>query len=94
MKNFEKCNVAILGGPCSQHVMGNTSRQIQPQSAIMGYTFLVSSNLVCNVGERLSPFSPWQQRLWEIWPNIGVCQKRHNNYLSNLQIYCRHVFEW
>ena len=26
----------MLGGPCSQHVMGNTSRQNQPQSAIMG----------------------------------------------------------
>ena len=26
----------MLGGPCSQHVTGNTSRQNQPQSAIMG----------------------------------------------------------
>ena len=26
--------VAMLGGPCSQHVTGNTSRQNQPQSAI------------------------------------------------------------
>ena len=24
----------MLGGPCSQHVTGNTSRQNQPQSAI------------------------------------------------------------
>ena len=36
MENFEKCTVAMLGGPCSQHVTGNTSRQNQPQSAIMG----------------------------------------------------------
>ena len=35
MGNFEKCTVAMLGGPCSQHVTGNTSRQNQPQSAIM-----------------------------------------------------------
>ena len=35
MENFEKCTVAMLGGPCSQHVTGNTSRQNQPQSAII-----------------------------------------------------------
>ena len=35
MENFEKCTVAMLGGPCSQHVTGNTSRQNQPQSARM-----------------------------------------------------------
>ena len=34
MGKFEKCTVAMLGGPCSQHVMGNTSRLNQPQSAI------------------------------------------------------------
>ena len=35
MENFEKCTVAMLGGPCSQHVTGNTSRQNHPQSAII-----------------------------------------------------------
>ena len=35
MENFEKCTVAMLGGPCSQHVMGNTSWLNQPQSAII-----------------------------------------------------------
>ena len=35
MKNFEKCTVAMLGGSCLQHVTGNTSRENQPQSAIM-----------------------------------------------------------
>ena len=35
MENFEKCTVAMLGGPSSQHVTGNTSRQNQPQSAII-----------------------------------------------------------
>ena len=33
--NFEKFNVAMLRGPCLQHVMGNTSRLNQPQSAII-----------------------------------------------------------
>ena len=37
MENFEKCTVAMLGGPCSQHVTGNTSRLNQLQSAIMIY---------------------------------------------------------
>ena len=37
MENFETCTVAMLGGPCSQHVTGNTSRQNQPQSAIISY---------------------------------------------------------
>ena len=37
MENFEKCTVAMLGGPCSQHVTGNTSQQNQPQSAIMAF---------------------------------------------------------
>ena len=35
MENFEKCTVAMLGGQCSQHVTGNTSRLNQPQSAII-----------------------------------------------------------
>ena len=35
MENFAKCTVAMLGGPCSQHVTGNTSRLYQPQSAII-----------------------------------------------------------
>ena len=35
MKIFEKCTVAMLVGPCSQHVTGNTSWQNQSQSAIM-----------------------------------------------------------
>ena len=35
MENFEKCTVAMLGGPCSQHVTCNTSRLYQPQSAII-----------------------------------------------------------
>ena len=32
---FEKCTVGMLGGPCSQHVTGNTSWLNQPQSAII-----------------------------------------------------------
>ena len=35
-KNSKKSTVAMLGGPCSQHVMGNTSMLNQPGSAIKG----------------------------------------------------------
>ena len=38
MENIEKCTVAMLGGPCLQHVTGNTSQLNQPQSAIMFHT--------------------------------------------------------
>ena len=44
LENFEKCTVAMLGGPCSQHVMGNTSRLYQPESAIM---FVNTLLLIC-----------------------------------------------
>ena len=37
MENFEKCTVAMLEGPSSQHVMGNTSRLNWPQSAIIKF---------------------------------------------------------
>ena len=42
MKNFEKCSIAMLGGSCSQHVTGNTSRENQPKSAIMQPTSIYS----------------------------------------------------
>ena len=38
MENFEKCTVAMLGGPCLQHITGNTSQQNQPQSAIISWS--------------------------------------------------------
>ena len=38
MENFEKCTVAMLVGPCLQHVTGNTSWLNQPQSAIINMT--------------------------------------------------------
>ena len=41
MENFEKCSVAILWGPCSQHVTGNTSPLNQPQSAIIHHQLKV-----------------------------------------------------
>ena len=34
---FEKCTVAMLRGPCSQHITGNMARLNQPQSAIKSY---------------------------------------------------------
>ena len=47
MENFEKCTVAMLGGPCSQHVTGNTSRLNQPQSAIISYTDSLAQSAIC-----------------------------------------------
>ena len=35
VEHFEKCSVAMLGGPCSQHTKGNASRLNQPQGAII-----------------------------------------------------------
>ena len=45
MENFEKCTVAMLGGPSSQHVMGNTSQLNQPQSAIIRNVYTVYSRI-------------------------------------------------
>ena len=58
MENFEKCTVAMLGGPCMQHVTGNSSQLNQPQSAIMEFTskelyyknFVISSMPVDDLG--------------------------------------------
>ena len=58
MENFEKCTVAMLGGPCSQHVTGNTSRQNQPQSAIIPGIHCTMA-ICCKVIKRDNEFS-WQ----------------------------------
>ena len=44
----------MLGGPCSQHVTGNTSRQNQPQRAIIRNTnvFIISYNFRISIGRR------------------------------------------
>ena len=47
MENVEKCTVAMLGGPCSQHVTGNTSQLNQPQSAIIINKPLQSQLMLC-----------------------------------------------
>ena len=41
MENFEKCTVAMLEGPCSQHVTGNKSRLNQLQRAIIYVLIMV-----------------------------------------------------
>ena len=46
-KILKKCTVAMLGGPCSQHGTGNTSRQNQPQSAIVVGMSLLLCLSVC-----------------------------------------------
>ena len=55
MENFEKCTVAMLGGPCSQHVTGNTSWLNQPQSAIILYKIqqLCNSHFQWTVGKQI-----------------------------------------
>ena len=54
MENFEKCTVAMLGGPCSQHVTGNTPWQNQPQSAINIYIYIYI--YIYTIAFALSPF--------------------------------------
>ena len=58
MENFEKCTVAMLGGPCSQHVTGNTSRLNQPQSAIITHPSPHFNCSTIEVWEWISNFIP------------------------------------
>ena len=37
MENVDQCTIAMLEGPSSQHVTGNTSWLKQPQSATSSY---------------------------------------------------------
>ena len=63
MENFEKCTVAMLGGPCSQHVTGNTSQLNQPQSAIILHTSLywLGQNIDPSLNTWKKPHSlPWR----------------------------------
>ena len=55
---FEKCTVAMLGGPCSQHVKGNTSRLNQPQSAIIRCMPVFSFNGAVTTCSWSSPTKP------------------------------------
>ena len=72
MEKFEKCTVAMLGGPCSQHVTGNTSRLNQPQSAInkdemswdrltltVGIPILVRRRLYIKINSPEGPDNQW-----------------------------------
>ena len=46
MENFEKCAVPMLGGPCLQHITGNTSRLNQPQRATIQSTQYIHTCLL------------------------------------------------
>ena len=60
MENFEKCTVAMLGGPCSQHVTGNTSRLNQPQRAIITpYDTVDNDGSVCTYGYKKNNHNNW-----------------------------------
>ena len=60
MENFEKCTVAMLGGPCSQHVTGNTSRLNHPQSATMRDNILYWHRHIYVFMIHLSRFLQWR----------------------------------
>ena len=62
MENFEKCTVAMLGGPCMQHVTGNKSRLNQPQSAIMWGT---SGNSLALILKTTNLFLPCKLIFWK-----------------------------
>ena len=47
MEIFEKRTVAMVGGPCSQRVTGNTSWLNQPQSAIIEDIFENTCSFLC-----------------------------------------------
>ena len=52
-----------------------------------------SSNLVCNEGQRVSPYSPRQSLalLMEVSTNY-CCQKQRHNFHSSSQIRCEYVY--
>ena len=62
MDNFEQCTVAMLGGPCLQHVTGNTSQLNQSQSAIMQNQDYWNPN----IKSHLLSF------LFELWKTVSV----------------------
>ena len=63
MENFEKCTVAMLGGPCSQHVTGNTSRLNQLQSAIIFNTLRLRQN-GCHFPDDIFKYISLNENIW------------------------------
>ena len=63
MDNFQKCTVAMLGWPCSQHVTGKTSELNQPQSAIMRSTVEIMQQRTLVARMVMSVTSSWSDSL-------------------------------
>ena len=77
MENLEKCTVAMLEGPCLQHVTGNTSWLNQPQSAIM--LGLIYGGV------------PWgmQQRLdWGDWVDLWGYVTGAHDWIGEMGLIC------
>ena len=84
MENFEKCTVAMLGGPCSQHVMGNTSRLNQPQSAIM-----LNTKGHSEVAEHYLEVSYMLYAMYDIvFSSLQWRHNRHNSVLNHQPHHC------
>ena len=86
MEKIEKCTVAMLGGPCSQHVTGNTSRLNQPQSAIILSSYIITTGLWAPSLSCLTfiwyitfwgTFEAWKivqhnfSQFWTVFPSFG-----------------------
>ena len=54
-----------------------------------------SSNLVCNEGQRVSPYSPRQSLALFMEDSTNYfCQKQRHNFHSSSQIRCEYVLLW
>ena len=94
MGKFEKCTVAMLGGPCSQHVMGNTSRLNQPQSAIIYW----QSHCLVHIMHRFATVTSWSSALFI---SYRICITYLQNHIGQVGCvllvvgsltYCLHLF--
>ena len=81
MENLEKCTVAMLGGLCSQHVTGNTSRLNHPQSAIIRYMWFTI------IRDNIEKANSTRQHLIESAELMDSLQWHHNEHdgVSNHQ---------
>ena len=60
------------------------------QWALLGCICLASSKLVCNEGQRMSPYSPRQSLALFMEDSTNYCcQKQHHNFHSCSQIRCK-----
>ena len=100
MENFEKCTVAMLGGPCSQHVTGNTSRQNQPQSAIMiNKASLVQVMASCQAGKESLPDMMTSKvselaSLNKLMTSRAASSRKQSNFVNQIYSVFDRMAEW